>query len=66
MSEINLIFFLHVDFLKNQEQSSRSCSPDEMSETTVDIKKFITFLHGHQVSPSKVICSEYTYYLDAI
>lgn len=39
------------------EQSSRSCSPDEMSETTVDIKKFITFLHGHQVSPSKVICN---------
>lgn len=39
------------------EQSDHSRSSDEMSETTVDIKKFITFLHGQQVSPTKVICN---------
>ena len=45
--------------LKDQNHSEQSCSSDEMSETTVDIKKFIAFLHGQQVSPTKVICSEY-------
>ena len=26
----------------------------------MDVKKLVTFLHGQQVSPSRVICSEYS------
>ena len=34
--------------------------PDKMAEVRVDVKKLVTFLHGQQVSPSRVICSEYS------
>ncbi|CAB4002528.1 checkpoint HUS1-like [Paramuricea clavata] len=45
------------DLGREDSNTERSNSSQEMSEATVDIKKLLAFLHGQLVSPTKVICN---------
>lgn len=47
-----------LNITEGDSSQNHNRDPDKMAEARVDIKKLATFLHGQQVSPSKVICSE--------